>query len=58
MANKPYAIFTVIVGNYDTVKQPTIVDDRFIELTTIGTTDEKVLKERFSYVKDFLISIE
>lgn len=29
MANKPYAIFTVIVGNYDTVKQPTIVDDRF-----------------------------
>jgi hypothetical protein len=35
-----------------------IVDDRFIELTTIGTTDEKVLKERFSYVKDFLTSIE
>lgn len=29
MKNKLYAIFTVIVGNYDTVKQPIVIDDRF-----------------------------
>jgi hypothetical protein len=29
MSYKPFAIFTVIVGNYDTVKQPIVIDDRF-----------------------------
>ena len=29
MANKKYVVFTVIVGGYDTIKQPAVVDDRF-----------------------------
>ena len=59
------SVFCTILNSIDNLPQDLseryerlIVDDRFIELTTIGTTDEKVLKERFSYVKDFLISIE
>lgn len=27
--HKKYCVFSVIVGAYDTVKQPVVVDDRF-----------------------------
>lgn len=29
MTNKPYAIYTAMVGGYDEIKQPMVVDDRF-----------------------------
>lgn len=35
-----------------------VKDEKFIELTTMGTTDEKVLKERFLYVENHLIKAE
>ncbi len=32
-----------------------LMDEKFIEYTTLATTDEKILKERFEYVKEHLI---
>lgn len=31
-----------------------LLDQKFTDLTTLATTDEKILKERFSYVESFL----
>jgi len=32
-----------------------LVDEDFINYTTLATTDAKIVKERFNYVKRFLI---
>jgi hypothetical protein len=32
-----------------------LTDKKFVEYTTLATSDEKILKERFKYVKSFLI---
>ena len=33
-----------------------LVDQKFTDLTTLATTDEKILKERFKYVETFLFN--
>lgn len=58
------SVFCAILNNLDNLPQDLsdryerlVIDSKFIELTTIATTDEKILKERFAYVRNFLISI-
>lgn len=59
------SVFCTILNNIDDLPQDLperyenlVVDSRFIELTTLATTDEKVLKDRFAYVKNYLIHLE
>ncbi len=59
------SVFCTILNNVDNLPanlcdryESLVKDDRFIELTTLATTDEKTLKERFGYVERYLISAE
>lgn len=59
------SIFCTLINNINNLPdnlseryETLIKDERFIELTTVGTTDEKVLKARFSYVREHLIASE
>lgn len=56
------SIFCTIISNVNNLPnnlsekyEALLVDDKFIEYTTIATTDAKIVKERFAYVKKQLI---
>lgn len=56
------SVFCTILNNIDSLPdnlsekyEDLIRDKKFIDLTTLATTDEKVLKERFEYVRNYLI---
>lgn len=57
------SIFCTIVSNVNHLPndlggryEKLLIDDKFIEYTTLATTDAKIVKERFAYVKKYLIS--
>lgn len=45
----------VLPNNLSERYEKLLVDDKFIEYTTLATTDAKIIKERFEYVKRHLI---
>lgn len=45
-----------IPGNLHERYEKLLLDNKFIEYTTLATTDEKIVKERFAYVKSALLS--
>ena len=56
------SVFCTILNNIDSLPQNLperydnlLKDEKFIDYTTLATTDEKILKARFDYVKSFLI---
>lgn len=56
------SVFCTILNNIKSVPrdlnkryEKLLTDNKFIDYTTLATTDEKILKERFSYVKTKLI---
>lgn len=57
------SIFCTIISNVNHLPndigeryEKLLADDKFLEYTTISTTDAKIVKERFAYVKKYLIS--
>jgi len=57
------SIFCTIINNVNNLPEDLsdryeslLQDEKFIEYTTLATTDSKIVKERFAYVKKFLIS--
>ena len=57
------SIFCTIVNNIKVLPndlseryEKLLVDEKFIEYTTLGTTDSKIVKERFEFVKSHLIN--
>lgn len=57
------SVFCTILNNIDSVPKDLpnlyermLTEEKYIELTTLATTDEKVLKERFAFVKQYLFS--
>lgn len=56
------SIFCTIINNVNNLPnnlseryEKLILDEKFFEYTTLATTDPKIVKERFEYVKEFLI---
>ena len=56
------SIFCTIINNINSLPgdlneryENLLIDEKFIEYTTLATTDAKIVKTRFAYVKDVLI---
>ncbi|MGD0022411.1 MAG: DUF262 domain-containing protein [Smithellaceae bacterium] len=56
------SVFCTILNNLNSIPidinkryEELIIDDKFVEYTSLATTDQKILKERFAYVKAKLI---
>jgi hypothetical protein len=56
------SVFCTILNNLDAIPkdlnnryEKLITDDEFVDYTSLGTTDAKILKERFAYVRRKLI---
>lgn len=59
------SVFCTILNNIDNLPEELsdryeslVKDVKFVELTTLATTDEKVLKDRFAYVRNYLIGVK
>lgn len=57
------SVFSTIINNINRLPENLgeryerlILDEKFIDYTSMATTDAKIVKERYKYVKDFLIS--
>ena len=57
------SVFCTILNNIDSIPknlseryEKLVVDQKFVDFTTLGTTDAKTVKDRFAYVKEKLIN--